>query len=449
MEHTAISQLNAREQDVRCAAAREVGELIRNGALKRTQTEEVNNHVHTIYSFSPYSPAMAAFKAWEAGLLAVGLMDHDSIAGGHEMQDAAQCIGIASTTGCEIRVNFSGTAVEGLKINNPDSENIAYIALHGVPERSWDALGGFLVPIHEARNKRNRAMVEELNARLKRLGVRTLDFDSDVYRISEAASGGSITERHILSAASSAIIESVGRGRPLVNFLTEKLSIKLPKRIEDYLLDLSNPHERFDLLGVLKSSFLPDFFIQPSEEECPSVFSVVDFANSLGALPAYAYLGDITESPTGDKKAEKFEDGFLDVLFPELKRIGFRAVTYMPPRNTREQLERVKHLCSEFGLMEISGVDINSSRQSFNCPEVMLPEFRHLVVSTWALIAHEKCVNISARYGICDPENDLASLPLPERIRIYASIGRELDPREKADPEKLLSRLASAKKETM
>ena len=107
----------------------------------------------------------------------------------------------------------------------------------------------------------------------------------------------------------------------------------------------------------------------------------MNFANSIGAIPAYAYLGDVSESPTGDKSG-KIRGQFPELLFKELKRIGFKAVTYMPPRNTIEQLERVKSLCSSFGFMEISGVDINSSRQVFSCPEVMFPEFRHLVSST-------------------------------------------------------------------
>ena len=69
---------------------------------------------------------------------------------------------------------------------------------------------------------------------------------------------------------------------------------------------------------------------------------------------------------------------------PELKRIGFKAITYMPPRNNIEQLRRVKKLCKENNFMEISGVDINSARQSFNCPEIKNPEFSNLIDSTWA-----------------------------------------------------------------
>jgi hypothetical protein len=146
------------------------------------------------------------------------------------------------------------------------------------------------------------------------------------------------------------------------------------------------------------------------------VHDAVAFANEIGAIPAYAYLGDVGESPTGDKKAEKFEDDFLDDLVPELAKIGFKAITYMPPRNTREQLKRLQKLCKANGLMEISGVDINSSRQTFNCPILLEPQFQHLADAAWALIAHEKLAAADPKRALFSPENPMASRPLEERI---------------------------------
>ena len=114
-------------------------------------------------------------------------------------------------------------------------------------------------------------------------------------------------------------------------------------------------------LEFLKRKLYP-IFIPSSLNECPSAYEAATFAQSINAIPAYAYLGDVTNSPTGDKKPEIFEDSFLDELIPTLKQLGFKAVTYMPPRNTREQLQRIQELCNKHDLMEISGVDINNSK---------------------------------------------------------------------------------------
>ncbi|MEI6892588.1 MAG: PHP domain-containing protein [Pontiella sp.] len=417
--------LNGSTSTARLAAVREHGEeRCKQGV---TQTEEVNNHVHSIYSFSPYSPTMIAVKAAEAGLRTVGIMDHDSVSGCAEFLEAAKVVNIASTAGCEIRVNMDGTLMQGRKTNNPDEPNITYIAFHGIPADQFPAMEKFLKPIHDARILRDRKEVDTLNRILQERGAPTLDFDVDVLPISQAAEGGSITERHILYALALKLIEKCGKGQPLVDFVENQMEIPIAGKLREVLLELYNPHYAYDLLGAFKASLVPAFFLKSSDEECMTVYQAVEFANRIGAIPAYAYLGDVGESPTGDKKAEKFEDDFLDELIPELSKIGFRAITYMPPRNTREQLARLQKLCKENGLMEISGVDINSSRQSFNCPILLEPEFAHLADAAWALIAHEKLAAQDSKLALFNPENPMATQPLDERLATYADIGKNMD----------------------
>ena len=99
----------------------------------------------------------------------------------------------------------------------------------------------------------------------------------------------------------------------------------------------------------------------------------------------------------------------------------------MPPRNSYEQIINVQRLCRKRGFMEISGVDINSSRQSFNSPEVLKDECRHLIDTTWALIAHERLASVDKRYEIFSEANPLASLELKEKLAVYASFGKKLD----------------------
>ena len=423
-----IADLNHADKARRLAAAQQLGAALKRGDLPRGVSDEVNCHVHTIYSFSPYSPTMAAWKAIEAKLLAVGVIDHDSVSGCHEMLDAGAALGIAATAGCEIRVSFAGTAVAGKKLNNPDSVEIGYIALHGLPRRAIEETKRFLAPVVAARNQRNRRMVEALNALIVPLGVPALDFERDVAAISQTADQGSITERHLLFALVHRLYDLTGGGQKLVDFVSGPMGVKLSPKIAGLLTDANNPHARYDLLGVFKSAFLDRVFIQPGADECMPVAKAVEFGNRVGAIPVYAYLGDVGESPTGDKKAEKFEDDFLDQLVPEVVRLGFKGITYMPPRNTRAQLTRLSSLCKQHRLFEISGVDINSSRQSFNCPELLDAQYAHLLDATWALFAHERLGNHDQRFGLFDARNPLAAKSLEERVAAYAAIGKAIDP---------------------
>ncbi|MDR2796830.1 MAG: PHP domain-containing protein [Treponema sp.] len=395
-------------------------------------TGEINNHIHTIYSFSPYTPSMAALKARDAGLEAAGSVDHDSLAAAEEMLSAGASLGIGACVGFEVRVSFTQgpdgpSPFTQRKINNPDSAGILYMTVQGIPRPCFAAVQEFLLPIRAERVLRIQAMTEAANALLIEKGFDEIDFGHEVRDASQYAEGGAITERHLLAAVAGKILQRYGKGSPLVQGLNTTLGIAPGPKIGASLADPENPHYPYDLLGVLKSALLPRIFIQPQEKECIPAQTVVDFARSIGAIPAYAYLGDVGESPTGDKQAERFEDSYLEALFEALARIGYQGITYMPPRNTPEQLQRVRALCTAWGFMEISGVDINSSRQSFTCPEVVSPPFRHLVDTTWALIAHERLGSVDPRWGLFSSENPLAGESLASRLEIYAAAGRALD----------------------
>ena len=425
---TDLERLNQPLLSARLAALRDIAAKGPGRPWPPPERSEVNCHVHTFYSFSPYSPGAAAWRAAQAGLAAVGIMDHDSMAGAAEMREAGAVLPIATTGGVELRVSAAGTALEGRRINNPDSLGIFYMIIHGVPARSVAAVQRFLAPLQASRERRGRRMLDALNRLLPGYGLPLLDWDRDVRAASRAVEGGSITERHILAAAARVIVDTIGRGAQLISFLEGTMGIELPPRIAGWLADPANDALLFDLLGILKSSFMEKIFLQPDATECVPVAQVVRLAEETGGIATYAYLGDVTDSPTGDKKAERFEDAYLDDLMVEVKRLGFRAIAYMPPRNTIAQLRRVQALCREYGFMEISGVDINSPRQSFNCPELLQPEFQHLIDATWALIAHERLVDAEPRLGLFAADNPLAAAGLQERLSSYARVGRTLRP---------------------
>ena len=59
----------------------------------------VNNHIHTCYSFSPYTPSSAVWYAWMAGLQTAGIMDHDSVGGMREFIEAGKIMDMPVTCG--------------------------------------------------------------------------------------------------------------------------------------------------------------------------------------------------------------------------------------------------------------------------------------------------------------------------------------------------------------
>jgi hypothetical protein len=383
--------LNSPEPGERLDALAELARMHKVGVLEMPDfINNVNNHIHTIYSFSPYSPSKAVYLAWASGLATAGIMDHDSVGGIDEFIKAGQIIGLPVTVGFECRCSVAGTPFEGRKLNNPDQESVAYVAMHAIPHQMLAEAEGFLSPLREKRNARNRGMVDKLNSILRpyELG---LEFEKDILPLSQHVCGGSVTERHILYALAAAIADK-----------------ELARQF---------------LLGQFKSLLIESIYVDAADE-LPHISEFVALAEKLGAIPTYAYLGDVGISVTGDKKTQTFEDSYLDELIAYLKAIGMRAVTYMPARNSAGQLKRIMSLCKAHGLMQISGEDINSPLQEFVCKKIETPEFRHLIDSAWALIGHEHAASQDLKAGMFSPKtlNDMPNLG--DRIKHFSNLAK-------------------------
>lgn len=314
-----------------------------------------NNHIHTTFSFSPYSPTAAVWAARRAGLQTAGIMDHDSISGAKEFRQAAAMAGVGATCGVEMRTSWLDTPFANRKTNNPDQLGVSYMTFHSIKERYFEQTREFIAPYRELRNQRNIKMLKNI----KDVTGIAVDFENDVLPLSQYAYGGSVTERHLLFALAKKVI---------------------PDGTED---------EQYKLLGKYKAGLIRDVYVDPTDELVP-LDTAIAFAKDIDAILCYPYLGDVTNSVTGDKAAAKFEDDYLDELVEFIAKKKIPAITYMPSRNTLAQLDRLMGLCDNFNLRQISGEDINSPSQSFICKPLADPKFAHLVDAAWELVNREK-----------------------------------------------------------
>ncbi len=374
--------------------------------------DNVNNHIHTTYSFSPYSPTKAVYMATANRLSTAGIMDHDSIAGAEEFIEAAKIAGIASTVGIECRVKMDKTAIGMRKINNPDQDGVAYVALHGVPHQNIKMVNDFFAPYRAKRNLRNIKMCQNITDIMKPYGI-TLDFERDVLPLSLYSEGGSVTERHICMALAQKIKKT--DINETVKFLVEDMKLPLSAKQIDTLKANIPEYIDYDILGILKGNLVERFYVD-ADEECPDVTEYIALGKKSGAISAYAYLGDVGDSVTGDKKAQHFEDSYLDLLADTLYELGFNSVTYMPTRNTDEQLKRVMKFCDEKGFYQICGEDINSPRQKFICEALNKPQYQHLKKAAWALISHERAATKDINSAMFSDETKAKKPNISDRI---------------------------------
>ena len=134
-----------------------------------------------------------------------------------------------------------------------------------------------------------------------------------------------MTERHILYALTLKAIAAAGKGEPLAEMLRKPSTASTRRGMRCKSL-LNVPTIRITItgcLGVFKSHLVEKFYVDATDE-CPPYPEFIAFVKEIGAISAYAYLGDVGNSVTGDKKTQVFEDAFLDMLIGVAARDRFQ-----------------------------------------------------------------------------------------------------------------------------
>ncbi len=156
-------------------------------------------HIHSSASDGRLTPAALVAAARDAGLTAIALCDHDSVAGVSEALDAGRSLGIGVIPGVELSAESDGISVHilGYFIDHTDAE-----------------LGRLLGTLREIRLDRARAIVQALAG-----GGYNLKLE-DVLSFSD---GGSVGRAHVamalvdaghVSSMGAAFSRLLGRGRP-------------------------------------------------------------------------------------------------------------------------------------------------------------------------------------------------------------------------------------------
>ena len=77
----------------------------------------------------------------------------------------------------------------------------------------------------------------------------------------------------------------------MVEYLAS-IGLTLSEKQKAQMLDTAYPFYEYDLLGILKSAFVPQIYVDAADE-CPTVAALVDLCREIDAYLCYAYLGDV------------------------------------------------------------------------------------------------------------------------------------------------------------
>ena len=356
-------KLNSFSLETRVDALGTLVSLAQQGQVPlEPETDAVNLHCHTFFSFNAYghSPASLAWLAKRRGFKAIGIVDFDVLDAVDEFLNACDLVGVRGSAGIETRVYIPEFGTR--EINSPGEPGIAYhMGIGFTSSQAPKSAAPILANMRMNAAQRNREIVKQLNAYLDPV---TIDYDRDVLPLTPS---GNATERHILAAYMTAVEKTVPDP---VKFWAEKLMVS-PDQIA-HAIGNAPKFQNMIRLKLIKRGGVG--YIQPSSESFPRVDEVNRFTADCGALPCLAWLDGT--SP---------EEQNIEELAEHLMRKGIVALNIIPDRNWNiadpemrrlkvQKLHQVVRLANQLSLPVNVGTEMNTFGQKiiddFNAPEL-------------------------------------------------------------------------------
>lgn len=439
------TRLNDFDPTVRMEALQDLRSGLDAGLITTPLPEPLCNlHVHTFFSYNAfgYSPSFLAWLAKREGILIMGIVDFDTIAGVEEFLAACEILEQRGTASMETRVFLP--EFSHLVINSPNEPGVVYYMICGIPsgEIPADAYAIF-EDLQDRSSMRNQRIVAILNQHLFPLQV---NYDEDVLPLS---AGHTPTERHILSAY---LVQEEQVLKDPVAFWSQKLEQK-----PDVIRTLRTEPPKFK--GVIRRKLIKTggvAYQQPDEHSFQSLENIHTLSNHCSALPTLSWLD-------GTNAGEQREPELLHYLIPK----GLRCFNIIPDRNwhfdDREERERkVQNLYDVVTLVEgmdlpiIVGTEMNRPGQKWVDDfeaTALVPLRQTFMTGAFFLYGH----TMLARHAGIGVGSEWAREHLPrrrEKNRFYAAAGKLIKPTAafrrglgslpvNPSPKKILSLLAS------
>jgi hypothetical protein len=368
-----IAGLEARLNDfdpvIRAAALAELMGLIEGDEIELPpETDVVNMHCHTFFSFNAYghSPTSLAWLGKRRGFKAMGIVDFDVLDGVDEFLDACDAVGMRGSAGIETRVFIPEYASQ--EINSPGEPGVCYhMGIGFASGKVPAAVVPILADLGRRADQRNQGIVARVNDYLAPV---TIDYERDVLPLTPA---GHPTERHIVVAYVQAAERTV---TDPVAFWAERLGLPLGDmatvRTNDVRMADSPKFQNLIRAKLMKRGGVG--YVQPESGMFPSLTDLHALTAACGALPCAAWLD-------GTTSAEQDPEAWLGFMIDK----GIVALNIIPDRNWNitdpkvrrlkvRNLHRVAEVAQEMDLPLNVGTEMNSFGQklkdNFEAPEL-------------------------------------------------------------------------------
>ena len=407
---------------IRREALRRLVEAWQGGDLRcAPESQLVNMHCHTFYSYSGYdhSPASLAWLARQSGWRALGTVDFDVLDGVEETLSSCDAVGVRGVSGVETRVFLP--EFPDREFNSPGEPGVLYyVGMGFVSPQAPPSAALVLADMRRRAADRNCEMISRVNACLDPV---TIDYERDVLPLTPS---GNATERHIVIAYDTAARRSYpGRG-DLCAFWARKLEMGV-EQVDAFLGDRPYPHDAIRSRLMKRGGV---GYVQPGPDTFPALDVVNQAILDCGALPTYAFLD-------GASEGEAQMGALLELLMCK----GMVGLTVIPDRNwniadpARRAIKlgafhELMTLARSLDLPVIVGTEMNKPGQRMvdDLDVEPLRPFRRDFLDGADWVYGHTLLQRALGLGYSSPWA-IAHLPeRRERNRFYATVGRTVAP---------------------
>jgi hypothetical protein len=375
---------------------------------------KANAHMHLPPNFSAFgSVSQAVVQAQAEGLEVLGANNYYDFRVYADLADAAYAKGVFPLFGMEIIAQDDALRDAGIKCNDPGNPGRVYICGKSITRFASPTARAaqLLSRIRMADDTRMRAMAGRLREVVTERGFDPGAFSHDATVDHLVTKGGfareSITlqERHLCASLEKAVRQASGHSwRSAFSRLLEVGEDKVP----DDPIALQNGL-RSALIKSGKPAFIPEQFVNLQE--------ALELIDELGGIRCYPVLAD------GAKPVTPFEQDPM-ALARELKRLGFVAAEFIPPRNAVGVLKQYVRVLRAEGLVVTAGTEHNTldggPLEPFALGGAGIDE------ETADIFREGTCVLVAHQVLETRGEEGLGLAPAPERIRHLASVGANI-----------------------
>ncbi len=309
---------------------------------------EVNNHIHTPYSFSAFNDLELVFKMAENEKISLlGINDFYVTDGYNAFYKGCTCNGIFPLFNIEFIGLMKNEQKKGVRINDPNNPGRIYFCGKGLdfPFHLGLNYERELNIVKKETQNQLEAMVFKLNTLISKINP---ELKLDFGEIKERFAHDLVRERHIAKAIRILAAESYTSAEDQLAFIESLYGGKKSKA------GLSDPAA---LENELRSNLLKaggTAFVEEDEHSFLDLKMIIDIIVDAGGIPCYPVLLDDASG-----KFTEFEED-PEKLFYSLTKLNISCIELIPGRNDLTILKNFVEFFDQKGFIITFGTEHNT-----------------------------------------------------------------------------------------